>query len=594
MLKRKLINTLLPAMLFLALLVLPIIRQQAEAEVLFSDGFESGDFSNWTGPIAQGGGNLSVSSGGAVEGNYKAVFGNLSEWGDTGGVYKTISVTSVHVRCYWKTISLFDSNTFNLVAIGIGSTNFAQWYFFVIYDFANHKWGVRAYTNGQYNNYWQSGTINMAADTWYCIEAELKQHTSNGTIGLWVDGSLLVNQTNLNTSGIQMHAVRVCGHASSDQDNVRTVYIDDAIISTEYIGVREDQPPTYSTIGNTCTLAGNLTTLYTLWSDDMGLSQYKVEHNNTGTFQNTTLSPFSDNPAWANVSITLNSTVDVTVRWRCHANDSIGQWNVTSWQDIATTVNRPPTIDSYYPPSNPTINEGESQEFNVTYSDPDLNSLTVQWYLNGTPTVTTDSYNFTADFDSAGIYNVTVVVSDGQLSDSHQWNLTVTNVVHDVAVTYVSSSKTVVGEGYCVNVTVTVENQGDSPEIFNVTAFVNSSPVGSKPVTLAAGDNMTLIFQWNTTGFALGNYTISITAHIVLGETDTADNTYEDGWVFVTIPGDADGDRDVDIYDIVRMAGAYGVSLPDPRYDPECDIDGDGDIDIYDIVIAVGNYGERW
>ena len=78
------------------------------------------------------------------------------------------------------------------------------------------------------------------------------------------------------------------------------------------------------------------------------------------------------------------------------------------------------------------------------------------------------------------------------------------------------------------------------------------------------------------------------------GETNTADNTLVDGQVLVTLPGDVDGDRDVDIYDIVRMSNVYGLSHPDPEYDVDCDIDGDGDIDIYDIVAAASNYGDSW
>jgi parallel beta-helix repeat protein len=58
--------------------------------------------------------------------------------------------------------------------------------------------------------------------------------------------------------------------------------------------------------------------------------------------------------------------------------------------------------------------------------------------------------------------------------------------------------------------------------------------------------------------------------------------------------GDVDGDRDVDIFDIVRMASCYGVIYPDERYDRLCDMDLDGDIDIFDIVKAAGNYGESW
>ncbi|UCG36077.1 MAG: hypothetical protein JSV64_05475 [Candidatus Bathyarchaeota archaeon] len=60
------------------------------------------------------------------------------------------------------------------------------------------------------------------------------------------------------------------------------------------------------------------------------------------------------------------------------------------------------------------------------------------------------------------------------------------------------------------------------------------------------------------------------------------------------ILGDADGDRDIDIFDIVRMATVYGVAEPHPDYDPACDWDSDGDIDIFDIVAAASNYGAIW
>ena len=62
----------------------------------------------------------------------------------------------------------------------------------------------------------------------------------------------------------------------------------------------------------------------------------------------------------------------------------------------------------------------------------------------------------------------------------------------------------------------------------------------------------------------------------------------------MTIPGDVNGDREVDIFDIVRMAVINGVEIPDSRYDPNCDIDGDGAIDILDIVTAYIHYGEIW
>ncbi|MCW3986146.1 MAG: dockerin type I domain-containing protein [Candidatus Bathyarchaeota archaeon] len=62
----------------------------------------------------------------------------------------------------------------------------------------------------------------------------------------------------------------------------------------------------------------------------------------------------------------------------------------------------------------------------------------------------------------------------------------------------------------------------------------------------------------------------------------------------MTILGDVNGDRDVDIFDIVLMAGIYGMTEKDQQFIANCDIDGDGDIDIFDVVIAAGNYGQNW
>jgi murein tripeptide amidase MpaA len=93
-----------------------------------------------------------------------------------------------------------------------------------------------------------------------------------------------------------------------------------------------------------------------------------------------------------------------------------------------TVQNTSPSIDTFYPLDDPTIMEGESQKFNVTYSDVDGDTINVQWYLNGAPTVTSNTYIFTASIGSAGTYNVTVAISDGQSTASHEWTLVVLSV----------------------------------------------------------------------------------------------------------------------------------------------------------------------
>jgi parallel beta-helix repeat protein len=109
---------------------------------------------------------------------------------------------------------------------------------------------------------------------------------------------------------------------------------------------------------------------------------------------------------------------------------------------------------------------------------------------------------------------------------------------HDVAVMNVTASKTVVGQGYSLNINVTAANQGEFTETFNVTAYANTTTIETKEVTLTNGNSTTITFTWNTTGFAKGNYTISAYAWPVQNETDTTDNNCTDGSVLITKVGD--------------------------------------------------------
>jgi len=164
----------------------------------------------------------------------------------------------------------------------------------------------------------------------------------------------------------------------------------------------------------------------------------------------------------------------------------------------------------------------------------------------------------------------------------------------NIAITNVSLQKTVVGQGFNVEIYIHIVNQGVDTKTVNVTSYANETVVQTENITLSGLSSTTLTFTWNTTSYVKGNYTVSAYVYPVENETSLEDNELVDGWVFVTIVGDVEGDRDVDIYDIVSIAGAYGTQKGDPQYIPNCDIDGDGDIDIFDIVIAGGHYGESW
>jgi len=162
---------------------------------------------------------------------------------------------------------------------------------------------------------------------------------------------------------------------------------------------------------------------------------------------------------------------------------------------------------------------------------------------------------------------------------------------HDVAVTDIKSSKTVIGQGYKGNITVTAENHGGFTETFNVTVYANTTSIASQNVTLTSGNSTTLTFTWNTTGFSRA-YTISANATILPGEIDIADNTRTNGIVKVSCLGDLNGDYITDGQDYQIVKKAVPSSPGSPRWNPNADLNDDGVVDGQDFQIVKNNIGQ--
>jgi peptide/nickel transport system substrate-binding protein len=174
---------------------------------------------------------------------------------------------------------------------------------------------------------------------------------------------------------------------------------------------------------------------------------------------------------------------------------------------------------------------------------------------------------------------------------------------HDIGITSVMLSKTVVGQGYSLHIDLKILNYGIYNETFVVTVCVNTATVATKTVSLMSRNSTIITFMWNTAGFVKGNYTIWAYASHVQGENDTADNSRTGGWVIVAMIGDITGpngwpEGKCDIRDVANVARLFGVNYPDPKYNPNYDITGptiglqDGKIDIRDVAIVAKNFGK--
>jgi hypothetical protein len=165
--------------------------------------------------------------------------------------------------------------------------------------------------------------------------------------------------------------------------------------------------------------------------------------------------------------------------------------------------------------------------------------------------------------------------------------------IRDVAVVNVVPSPNDVYKGRIVDINVTVANEGDVAETFDVKAYYDDTLIETITVTnLSSKENTTVTFNWNTAGVeASHNYTIRAEAVPVPFETDLLDNAFTDGSVRIRILGDINADGKVDILDMVEGSEAFGSYLGDPRWNPWADLNGDGTVNILDLIIVASNFG---
>jgi hypothetical protein len=193
-------------------------------------------------------------------------------------------------------------------------------------------------------------------------------------------------------------------------------------------------------------------------------------------------------------------------------------------------------------PSSTAMYAGQFQQFTSGISG-GTPPYSYQWYLNGSKVTAATNPTWTFEPSSAGLYTVYLEITDkfGMLATSNTANVTVNSytgqLFHDVAVANVTSSKNAVVEGDDIIISITVQNEGNYTETFNVTLYesmqygnawpiytftvVTLTPRTTRAITIAGLD------------LAKGFYTVSAYAWPVSSETHTTDNIYTGSTVLV-------------------------------------------------------------
>jgi len=165
---------------------------------------------------------------------------------------------------------------------------------------------------------------------------------------------------------------------------------------------------------------------------------------------------------------------------------------------------------------------------------------------------------------------------------------------HDVGITSVTMSKTVVGKGCTLHVELKILNYGMYDENFPVAAYANTSTAVTQSIALTKGSYIIVTLTWNTSSLAYGNYTISAYAWPVPDEANTADNTFTYGLVSVTIIGDVDGNGNVNVLDAIDVSNSFGKGIGQAGFNANADFDDNGVINILDAITLANNFGQHY
>jgi hypothetical protein len=169
---------------------------------------------------------------------------------------------------------------------------------------------------------------------------------------------------------------------------------------------------------------------------------------------------------------------------------------------------------------------------------------------------------------------------------------------HNVVITDVTPSKTVVGLGFTINVSITIANSGDYAEILTTTIYANETIVGTfLNASLSSASLMTLTSVWDTTSLSHGTYQMSAVADILSNGTNASESYCNCTiLVHVGVPGDITGrtqgvfDGVTNMRDIQYLVNYFNTRPTSSNWVPNTDLNNDGVVNMRDVAIAVANF----
>jgi PKD repeat protein len=210
---------------------------------------------------------------------------------------------------------------------------------------------------------------------------------------------------------------------------------------------------------------------------------------------------------------------------------------------VVSGFGNPPEAVFTYSPAEPKA--GLETLFDASSSNPNGGTIvSYEWDFGDGNTTTTTNTIVSHTHENPGIYNISLKVTDSEsFFDVFLETITVIPSAvyeHDVAITVLTATPTMLQIGDTVHITVTAKNVGNATETFNVTTTYGSYSNVETVIDLLPEEHVTFNYDWLTSAETKCVHTINAVAEQVAGETYVHNNQRSVGVYLVElIPSEA-------------------------------------------------------